>query len=213
MESNKAYIFDFDGTLVDSMDKAVSVVLNYLTKRGVAYPPDIVRTLIPLGFGGIAKYYHDHFGLTETPEKILSDFKEELVYIYDKEVEAKVGAETALSALKGRGARLFMLTGSPHLFLDNCLRRLGLDKYFEQCWTTEDLGLSKGDTTIYKEVANRIGLPIENCVMVDDGVKALKKAHEAGMQTVGFYDSYSADNEQEMRSFADRYIYCFNQLL
>ena len=213
MESNKAYVFDFDGTLVDSMDKAVSVVLNYLTKRGVEYPPGIVRTLIPLGFSGIAKYYHQHFGLVEPPEQILADFKEELAYIYATEMDAKVGAQTTLSALKARGARLFMLTGSPHLFLDKCLTRLGLDKYFEQCWTTEDLGMSKGDTAIYKEVAKRIGLPIENCIMVDDGVKALKKAHEAGMQTIGFYDSYSADNEQEMRSFADKYVYCFNQLI
>lgn len=213
MERNKAYIFDFDGTLVDSMDKAVSVVLDYLTERGVSYPAGIVRTLIPLGFEGIAKYYHQHFGLKETPEQILSDFKTQLAYIYATEMEAKVGAETALTTLKARGARLFVLTGSPHLFLDKCLTRLGLADCFEQCWTTEDLGLSKGDTAIYKEVAKRIGLPIENCIMVDDGVKALKKAHEAGMQTIGFYDSYSADNEQEMRGFVDRYVYCFNQLI
>ncbi len=209
----EVYIFDFDGTLVDSMSKAVKVVLGYLTKHGVSYPDDIIRTLIPLGFTGIAKYYHEHFGIPQCPERILSDFQEELAHIYATEMEAKSGAEKTLKTLKERGARLFILTGSPHVFLDKCLYRLDLAQYFEACWTTEDLGLSKGDARIYGETAKRIGVPIADCVMVDDGVKALKKAHEAGMQTVGFYDSYSAENENEMCSFADKYIYNFEELL
>ena len=210
---DKAYIFDFDGTLVDSMEKAVAVTLDYLTVRGISYPKDIVRTLTPLGFSGIAKYYHQHFGVKESPEQILSDFKKGLAEVYATEVEAKVGAHIALASLKARGIRLFTLTGSPHLFLDKCLDRLGLTGYFEQCWTTEDFGLLKGDTAIYKEMAKRIGLPIENCTMVDDGVQPLKTAHEAGMQTIGFYDTYSAENEQEIRSVVDKYVYCFNQLI
>lgn len=213
MERNKAYIFDFDGTLVDSMDKAVAVTLDYLTSRGISYPKDIVHTLTPMGFVGISRYYHQHFGLKETPEQILSDFKTALAKVYATEIDARVGAHTALASLKSRGARLFVLTGSPHLFLDSCLKRLGLDSYFERCWSTDDFGLHKGDKELYKQVAQHIGLPIENCVMVDDGITALKNAREAGMQTIGFYDSYSASNEREMRSFVDKYVYCFNQLI
>ena len=212
--NREIYIFDMDGTLIDSMDGAVKVVLDYLTEYGVSYPSDIVSTLTPMGFNGISKYYHEHFGVPKSPEEIYKDFNERLMRLYAQEVLAKVGAEQTLQVLKARGARLFVLTGSPHAFLDVCLQRLGLTKYFESCWTaSEDFGLIKGDERLYKAVAERIGAPIENCVMIDDGVKGLKKAHEAGMQTVAFYDTYSQADEQEMRSFADRYIYSFEELL
>lgn len=212
--NGEVYIFDLDGTLVDSMDGAVKVVLDYLTERGIAYPDDIVSTLTPLGFAGICKYYHEHFGIPKAPEEIYQDFQAGLTNLYAKEVPAKDGAERVLKTLQERGVRTFVLTGSPHAFLDVCIQRLGFTQYFENCWTAaEDFGYLKGDERLYKAVAERIGVPIEKCIMIDDGVKGLRKAHEAGMQTVGFYDSYSIADEQEMRSFADRYIYQFDELL
>lgn len=212
--NGEIYIFDMDGTLIDSMDGAVKVVLDYLTEYGVSYPDDIVSTLTPLGFVGISKYYHEHFGIPKSPEEIYQDFQVGLMSLYANDVPANAGAEQTLRALKERGARLFVLTGSPHAFLDVCLQRLGLTKYFESCWTAaEDFGFLKGDERLYKAVAERIGVLIEKCIMIDDGVKGLKKAHEAGMQTVAFYDKYSKADEREMRSFADRYIYTFEELL
>ena len=210
----KAYIFDLDGTLVDTMDGAVKVVLDYLTGYDISYPDDIVSILTPMGFAGICQYYHEHFGIPKSPEEIYQDFRVGLIQLYAKDAPIKEGAEAVLKALKEQGARLFVLTGSPHVFLDVCLERLGLTGYFEDYWTaTEDFGFQKGDSRLYKAVAERIGEKIGNCVMVDDGAKGLKKAHEAGMQTVAFYDKYSIADEEEMRSFADKYIYKFEELL
>ena len=49
------YIFDFDGTLVDSMPTWGGKMLHVLDKNGVPYPEDIVRTLTPLGDLGSAR--------------------------------------------------------------------------------------------------------------------------------------------------------------
>ena len=42
MKEYKYYIFDFDGTLVDSMDTYVGVMLSILDKNGIKYKNDIV---------------------------------------------------------------------------------------------------------------------------------------------------------------------------
>ena len=44
----KAYLFDFDGTLVDSMPAYVSVMLRILDESGVKYEKDIIKTITPL---------------------------------------------------------------------------------------------------------------------------------------------------------------------
>ncbi len=45
----KNFIFDFDGTLVDSMKQWAGKMLYVLEKNGVSYPEDIIKIITPLG--------------------------------------------------------------------------------------------------------------------------------------------------------------------
>ena len=53
----KTYLFDFDGTLVDSMPTYVSAMLKILDDNGISYGNDIVKIITPLGVLGTAEYY------------------------------------------------------------------------------------------------------------------------------------------------------------
>ena len=56
-EETRAYLFDFDGTLVDSMPTFVSVMLRILDEHGIKYGDDIVKIITPLGYLGTAESY------------------------------------------------------------------------------------------------------------------------------------------------------------
>lgn len=49
-----AYLFDFDGTLVDSMPSFISVMLRILDENGIDYEDDIIKIITPLGYQGTA---------------------------------------------------------------------------------------------------------------------------------------------------------------
>ena len=53
------YLFDFDGTLVDSMPTFCSCMLRILDENHIAYPADITKTITPLGLNGTATYFID----------------------------------------------------------------------------------------------------------------------------------------------------------
>lgn len=59
----KACLFDFDGTLVDSMPTFVSAMLRILDENGISYGNDIIKILAPLGLSGTAEYYTNQLGV------------------------------------------------------------------------------------------------------------------------------------------------------
>ena len=63
------YLFDFDGTLVDSMPTYASQMLRILDETGTKYPDDVIKIITPLGYIGTAKYYLE-LGMPLTFEEI-----------------------------------------------------------------------------------------------------------------------------------------------
>ncbi len=211
-KTGRIYLFDLDGTLADSMPTAVGIILSFLDERGIAYPDDLIKTLIPLGYEGIAAYYRERFGISLQTEEILGWFIEKLKRAYATEIRLKPTTVETLRALKAQGARLCVLTGSPHAFADACLKNAGVNDLFEFVWSVDDFKRTKADPQIYREAAARLGAAVEALILVDDGVKALKVAKELGVEAVGFYDPLSATLE-ELKEACDRYVFEMKELL
>lgn len=208
----KYYLFDFDGTLVDSMPTYISVMLRILDENGITYGDDIVKTITPLGYVYTAKYYRS-LGLDLPEEAIIALMHQYAVHEYTWNVPAKDNVITVLKALKNRGCQLNVLTASPHAALDPCLKRLGIWDLFTNVWSCEDFGTSKADPGIYHMAAEKMGAPVQDVLFLDDNYNADKTAKDAGMQVCGVYDASSAEYADEIRAVADYYIHNFAELL
>ena len=52
----KAYIFDLDGTLVDSMTNGwIKMLREFLVKRNANFTPEVIKQGIALGLYGVAE--------------------------------------------------------------------------------------------------------------------------------------------------------------
>ena len=209
----KVYIFDLDGTLVDSMPVGIGIVLGFLDEKGISYPDDIVTTLTPLGYKGSAQYIADHLPGGYDAEKIYEHFKAETLRAYGETIPLKANVKETLEKLKAQGCRLNVLTASPQLLTDICMKRLRVYDLFENVWSIEAFGMSKADEAIYVEAARRLGVTPEECIMADDNLNVLKTAKKVGMATVGVYDESSKDVMEEMRAIADKYVMDFAELV
>ena len=137
-------------------------------------------------------------------------------YIYDDylyNIPEKSNVISTLKVLKKKGADLNILTASPHLVLDPCLKRLGIYDLFTNVWSCDDFSTTKADPEIYKKAAEKIGKPVGEILFLDDNYNADKTAKIAGMKVCGVYDSSSADYAEDIKAIADYYIYDFFELL
>ncbi len=208
-----AYLFDFDGTLVDSMPTFISVMLRILDENNVKYEKDIIKVITPLGYGGTAKYFIEQLGLKIPENELLTKMNEYAYEGYAYSIQAKSNVIEALKALKSQGASLYVLTASPHSVLDVCLKRLGMFELFTEVWSCDDFKTTKANPEIYKMAAKRIGKPIDEILFLDDNYNADKTAASAKMKVCGVYDPSSEDYANEIKSVADYYINDFSELL
>lgn len=207
----KIWLFDFDGTLVDSMPTYVSLMLRILDENDIVYGNDIVKTITPLGYKGTAEHFVK-MGMDMPVEKIMEKMHEYASYEYANNVPAKAHVEEALCALKARGDRLNVLTASPHAMLDPCLKRLGLYELFDNVWSCDDFGTTKADPEIYRMAAKKIGADVGDIWFLDDNLNADVTAKKAGMRVCGVYDESSKEYVEEMKAATDAYIYDFSEL-
>ena len=209
----KKYLFDFDGTLVDSMPAYVGVMMRILDENNITYDKSIVKIITPLGYIGTAKYYREALGVKVPEDELIATMHAYAKDEYTYNIPAKNNVISILQALKARGADLNVLTASPHAALDPCLKRLGIYELFTNVWSCEDFGTTKSDPEIYRMAAKKMGVGVSDVLFLDDNYNADKTAKSAGMKVCGVYDDSSAEYIDEIKSVADHYIYDFSELL
>ena len=206
------YLFDFDGTLVDSMPSFVSVMLRILNENNIKYEDDIVKIITPLGYVGTAKYFKK-MGISLSEDEMIKLMNE---YAYDEyayNIPAKNNVISVLKKLKEKGASLNVLTASPHSVLDVCLKRLEIYDLFDNVWSCDDFSTTKADPEIYEKAALKLGKKKCEVLFLDDNYNADKTAKEAGMKVCGVFDESSKEYVDDIKGISDHYIYDFIELI
>ena len=207
------FLFDFDGTLVDSMPTFISSMLRILNENNISYDDDIIKTITPLGVNGTAEYYINTLGVKKTKEELINLMKSYMLEAYYNTIPAKENVISVLKELKNRGNSLNVLTASPHITLDACLKRLGIYDLFDNVWSCDDFNTTKANPEIYVLAAKRLNKNVADVWFLDDNLGADMTAKSAGMKVCGVYDDSSKEYTEEIKSVSDYYIYNFSELL
>ena len=211
--NKKVCFFDMDGTLVDSMQIAwQKSILKYLDDRNIKYDDGIISKIVTRGFMGIAKYYVEELGATETPQEIYDHFMEELEPLYQYEFPLKNGVISAINAFKQKGYSVNVISGSPLRFVNPCLKRLGVYDLFDNVLSLEEFGYTKSDKELFIKIAEFMKATPSECIVIDDSVNAIKTAKSAGCYTIGVYEKMVKEDWQEMCQVANLTITDFTEL-
>ena len=173
---------------------------------------DIIKIITPLGYIGTAEYFMK-LGLNKPKDEIIAIITSYLTEEYHNRIPAKSNVVSVLKELKSRGADLNVLTASPHVMLDACLKRLGVYDLFTNVWSCEDFATTKTDPNIYWTAAEKMGTTVDQVLFLDDNYNADKTAKSAGMKVCGVYDLSSDEYTEEIKAVADYYISDFSELL
>lgn len=207
------FIFDLDGTLLDSLWVWSEVDEVFLSRRGLPILPDYAQSIAHLGFADAARYTIDRFGLAETPEQLMQEWYELARAAYRDRVPLKPHAEEFLRTLCAQSVHISAATSSePELVLP-CLDRLGITGLFDNITTIHEVNGDKSSPDIYLLAAERMQTAPNQCAVFEDILRGIQSAKSAGFYTVAVEEPASALDQTEIEHIADRYIRSFAELL
>jgi putative hydrolase of the HAD superfamily len=97
-----------------------------------------------------------------------------------------------MQELKAAGYRMAMLTNNVREWEPLWRPMLPVDEIFETVVDSGFVGCRKPEAKIYAIILDRIGLPAESCLFVDDVLVNCEGAEKAGMAAVHFQDNEQA---------------------
>jgi len=205
----KAYIFDLDGTLMDSMGVWLDIDIKFLKKRGLAVPDDYFDKISSMGFSQIAAYTIERFCLQDTVDGLLREWSEMAAYAYGRTVQMKPHAKEYLSALRECGTKLAIATSAIPELCELALRSHGIRDWFDVICNSNEVGCGKSQPDVFLLAAQRLGVDPCECVVFEDILDAVKIAKSVGMTVCGVYDKASESDWDAIRGMADYAILDF----
>ncbi|WLG43560.1 HAD-IA family hydrolase [Pseudomonas sp. FP1740] len=197
----KLLIFDWDGTLADSIGRIVEAM--HVASRRSGFPlrddfavkgiiglglPEAIRTLYPeIGDGELMAfrdYYAEHYIAAEAVPSPLFE-----------------GVLESMEAFRADGYHLAVATGKARRGLDRVLKAHGWEDYFDVTRAADETA-SKPHPLMLEQILAHCEVRPEQALMVGDSSFDLQMARNAGMDSVAV--SYGAQSIEALQQFEPR---------
>lgn len=184
MKDYDAYLFDADGTIIDTRDMIIAAYAAMGETLGVAVDRDVIRNTIGLPVMRQLRELLGHGHAEEYYEKAREAYNDSLMEGYDARLKAFPGVAEGLRELQALGKRLAVVTSRRRGSLEKFLNALGIAGRFELFVTPESTERHKPDPAPALFAAEKLGVPPERCVFIGDATFDIECGHAAGMDTV-----------------------------
>jgi len=201
----KCAIFDFDGTLFDSMFIWDSVGEIYLRALGKEPMPSMREDVRALSLYQSACYFRREYDLPLSAEEIMAGINQTIAHFYIHEVLPKPGVVDFLEQMKGAGIPMCIATASERCQIEAALSRCGMAHYFDAIFTCSEVGHGKDVPVIFRKAMEHFGADRSSTIIFEDAIHAIQTAKDDGFAVVAVFD-HSEKRQKEIRDLSDCYI-------
>lgn len=201
-------IFDFDGTLFDSMYVWDGSSVKYLRSIGIEPDPDTDERVGRMSLLQAAQYFRERYSIPHTADEIMQGINRTVEDLYFYKVQPKDGVIEFLHKLRSQSIRMCIATATDRYQIEAALVRCGMDGFFSEIFTCSEVGHGKDEPDIFRRAREHMGTPKSETAVFEDAAHAAMTAKADGFPVVAVYDPSEA-KQSELRAAADHFITSF----
>lgn len=214
----KAVIFDFDGTLANSIPMWKNIIDPGLYKKfGIDFEKSYQKFYDDshgMSIRNRANLFIEMYGLQgkTTPDEILNLYTELYGKYFEEEVKLFDGVIETLEFLKSKGIKSAIATGCDRSFLDIALGKLNISPYMSAVVTCDEIGENKPHPLVYHAAMEQCGCAKDQCIVIEDSLVGIQGAKNAdSLQHLLILSD--EDHVEKKKSFTEYFFTDYRQLL
>ena len=178
----KAYLFDCDGTIADSMPLHYVAWKTVFDEWGASFPEDVFYAWGGMPTAEIIARLNQEQGLAMPVEEVAAE-KEALYFEILPQLQAVPEVLTEVEAMHGK-IPFAVVSGSTRESVVKSLEALGILEKFDTLVCAGDYEKSKPDPEPFLTAAARLGVVPGDCLVFEDTAMGIAAATAAGMKSV-----------------------------
>jgi HAD superfamily hydrolase (TIGR01509 family) len=195
----RAVIFDLDGVLADSEPWWNQIDAKLLSEHGVTYRGECHQDVVGVSYPIAVEFYKKTFGIKAPAEQMMKRRGKIAAEFFADRVDPFPGAKEILQHLRQLKlhreppVRLGLATSSVSTSARPFLDRHQLTQFFDVVVTGDEVERGKPAPDIYLRAAEKLNLPSDKCLVVEDALAGIAAAKAAKMPVVAIPDRRFVD--------------------
>ena len=204
-------IFDFDGTVFDSMHIWKGVKFQFFDRIGLVLSEEEKKEFQGLFLLDAIDLAKKRYDLGFSDKELFNEFFTLIREKYLADTKPKNDIIEFLEKLKANGVKMGIATATGEFALEAVLEKFNMRHYFSEIYSTYTVGASKTEPKVYDVVLEKLGTEKQSTWVFEDALYAAKTAKKAGYNVVGIYDK-SEPGQEELKKLVDIYIHNYSEL-
>jgi len=191
----KAIIFDMDGVLIDSIGPIWESFSIILKDEGVHFSNDYIKKHLARSLRDNLQAWKTEFGIKDYDLMEFSKKAGEIQFELMKKEKVNPSLLNLLQEFKKNNVHCAVATSSLRWRTEKILDLLNIKSFFHVLVTADDIKNHKPAPDVFLEVANKLNINPERCVVIEDAVNGIDAAKNARMKTIGLITKYHSADE------------------
>lgn len=196
MQPLRAVICDLDGVLADSEPAWTDIDAMLLAEYGVSYRGEYHREVLGVSYAIAVGFYKNAFSLAASPEELMRRRGEIAAEFFATKIGLFPAVKEVLEGLRQMQLRLAVGTSSVSTSARPFLDRHQLTPFFDVIVTGDEVARGKPHPDIYLRAAEKLGLPADACLVIEDALSGIAAAKAANMRVAAIPDTRFVDPKQ-----------------
>lgn len=188
----KALLFDFDGTVADTMPTHLDAWNRALKLYNLTLSKEQHLEWAGRPTQQIVQLLNEKHGTQISP----TDFLKEKEVEYFANIKTVRAIDSVVEIIKFYDGKVPMaiVSGSRHKPVETTLEHLGLSKYFQTLVCAEDYVKGKPDPDCFLQAAQLLKVAPADCLVFEDGHLGIESARRAGMACIKVTEKFELES-------------------
>jgi HAD superfamily hydrolase (TIGR01509 family) len=192
-----AVLFDMDGVIADTNPFHKKAIRDFCSRYGFRLTEEELRSRV---YGRTNKDWITNLFGSLTPQELqryAEEKEEQFRDLYVPYIKPVDGLVDFLRQLQQEKIPCAIATSAPPANVDFVLKHIPIRNYFEVILDERSVSYGKPHPEIYLKTAAALGLPGEQCVVIEDSLSGVASAKAAGCKVIGITTTHTPEELKE----------------